>query len=88
MYRHFGIELTEEGLKAMSQYMIDNPRDNRPPHRFNFGSPDVIARARGALRSYQDYFGIPIEYLSAQFWAFRRLRQRLMSWVLSVGLLP
>jgi Sulfotransferase family len=61
MYRHFGIELTEEGSSAMSQYMIDNPRDSRPAHRFNFGSPDVVARARQALKSYQDYFGIPIE---------------------------
>jgi len=61
MYRHFGIELTEEGRNAMGQYMIDNPRDNRPPHRFNFGSADVVAHARQALQSYQDYFGIPIE---------------------------
>jgi hypothetical protein len=61
MYRHFGIELTEQGRMAMAQYMIDKPRDSRPPHRFNFGSPDVVARARKALQPYQDYFGIPIE---------------------------
>jgi hypothetical protein len=61
MYRHFGIELTEGGRKGIAQYMIDNPRDQRRPHRFNFGSPDVVARARQALQSYQDYFGIPIE---------------------------
>jgi hypothetical protein len=41
--------------------MIDNLRDNRPPRRFNFGSPEVVARARQALQSYQDYFGIPVE---------------------------
>jgi hypothetical protein len=45
----------------MSQYMIDNPRDSRPAHRFNFGSPDAVAHARQALQAYQDYFGIPIE---------------------------
>src|SRR5271155_775189 len=61
MYRHFGIELTEEGLAAIAQYMIDKPRDGRPPHRFNFGSTDVVERARQALQPYQDYFGIPIE---------------------------
>ena len=61
MYRHFGIEMTEEGRKAMQQYMIDNPRDSRPVHRLNLGTPDVVARARQALHSYQDYFGIPTE---------------------------
>jgi hypothetical protein len=61
MYRHFGLELTDEGRKGMGQYMIDNPRDNRPPHRFNFGTPDVVRRARTALQPYQDYFGIPNE---------------------------
>jgi Sulfotransferase family len=61
MYRHFGIELTDEGRKGMDQYMADNPRDNRPPHQFNFGSEDLIARTRATLKPYQDYFNIPTE---------------------------
>jgi len=61
IYRYFGFELTEEGRKAMDHYMIENPRDSRPPHRFNFGSEDVVARARKALQPYQDYFNIPNE---------------------------
>jgi hypothetical protein len=61
MYDHFGIELTEDGRKAMAQYMADNPRDNRPPHRFNAGSPEVVARARELLNPYQDFFGVPDE---------------------------
>lgn len=61
MYNHFGIELTEEGRSAMTQYMDDNPRDNRPPHRFNAGSPEVVARARELLKPYQDFFGVPDE---------------------------
>lgn len=61
MYRTFGIELTEEGRIAMRQYMIDNPRDSRPAHRFNLGDDDLIARTRATLKPYQDYFSIPSE---------------------------
>jgi hypothetical protein len=61
MYRTFGIELTEDGRRAMDQYMTDNPRDNRPPHQFNLGDEDLIARTRATLKPYQDYFNIPSE---------------------------
>ncbi|HTK65945.1 MAG TPA: sulfotransferase [Pseudonocardia sp.] len=61
MYRTFGIELTDEGRKAMQQYMNDNPRDNRPPHQFNLGDDDLVARTRATLKPYQDYFNIPSE---------------------------
>lgn len=52
MYTHFGIELTGAGLAAMRQYMADNPRDSRPAHRFNFGSADVVDRARATLLTH------------------------------------
>jgi hypothetical protein len=61
MYRHFGIEMTEEGRKALARYMADNPRDNRPPHQFPAGSPEVVARARDAFKSYQQRFDVPNE---------------------------
>lgn len=61
MYEHFGIELTEKGRQGMQQYLDDNPRDGRPPHSFNPGSPEAIANARKAFKAYQDYFDIPNE---------------------------
>ncbi|HTK64813.1 MAG TPA: sulfotransferase [Pseudonocardia sp.] len=61
MYRHFGIGMTEQGRAALAAFMRDNPRDNRPPHQFPAGSPDVVARARDAFKSYQERFGVPNE---------------------------
>jgi hypothetical protein len=61
MYDHFGIELTDEGRDAMTRYMAENPRDNRPPHQFSAGSDTAIARAREAFARYQQHFDIPSE---------------------------
>jgi hypothetical protein len=61
IYEHFGIELTEEGLGAMQKYMEDNPRDNRPPHRFSIGSGPAADRARIAFTAYQEQFNVPSE---------------------------
>jgi hypothetical protein len=61
MYRHFGIELTDEGRAGMEKYMADNPRDSRPPHQFSAGSPEVVARAHEAFARYEQYFNVPTE---------------------------
>ena len=61
MHRHFGIPLSGAGRSGMQQYLTDHPRDSRPPHLFNIGSEDAVARARQAFKRYQDYFNIPIE---------------------------
>ena len=61
MYRHFEIPLTAEGRHAMQKYLTDNPRDERPPHRFKAGSEDAIAKARKAYKRYQDYFNVQSE---------------------------
>lgn len=61
IYRHFGIEMTDAGRAALTRYMADNPRDNRPPHQFPAGSPEVVARARDAFKAYQQRFGVPDE---------------------------
>ena len=45
----------------MEKFLAENPRDGRPPHQFNIGSPDVVERARDAYRHYQNYFNIPQE---------------------------
>lgn len=61
IYRHFGISLSDQGRAAMAQFLVDLPRDGRPPHQFNIGSPDAVARARVAYQRYQNYFAVPEE---------------------------
>ena len=61
MYRHFGIALSDEGRGGIVKYLAEHPRDSRPPHKFNVGSDEAVARARQAFKRYQDYFNIPME---------------------------
>jgi uncharacterized protein YneF (UPF0154 family) len=61
MYRHFGIKLSDTSRLAMQKYLTDNPRDVRPAHKFNAGSPEVVARAREAFKRYQAKFNVPDE---------------------------
>ncbi len=61
MYDHFGIELTDSGREAMSRFMKENPRDNRPAHQFDIGSDAAVARVREAFARYQERFGVPVE---------------------------
>ena len=60
MYRHFGITLSDEGRIGMAQYLAENPRDARPPHKVDM-APDAIAHARQAYKLYQEYFNVPTE---------------------------
>lgn len=61
MYDHFGIALTDGGREAMSRFMKENPRDNRPAHQFDIGSDAAVARVREAFARYQERFGVPVE---------------------------
>ena len=61
IYDYFGIPLTDEGRAGMERYMADNPRDNRPPHRYPIPEGEELARAREVYGRYQDYFDIPTE---------------------------
>jgi hypothetical protein len=61
MYDHFGIALTDSGREAMSRFMNENPRDNRPAHQFDIGSDAAVARVREAFARYQERFGVPVE---------------------------
>jgi len=61
MYDHFGIAVTDSGREAMSRFMKENPRDNRPAHQFDIGSDAAVARVREAFARYQERFGVPVE---------------------------
>ncbi len=58
MYQHFDIPLSDAGRRGMAQYLADNPRDSRPPHRVDM-APEAMALAREAYKPYQDYFDVP-----------------------------
>jgi hypothetical protein len=60
MYRHFGLRLSEEGRRGMAQYLADNPRDARPPHKLTVSSA-AVAHARQVYQAYQAYFSVPSE---------------------------
>ncbi|NKI16048.1 sulfotransferase [Spongiibacter sp. KMU-166] len=62
MLEHFGIGLSAEGKASMEKYLSDNPRDSRPPHRFNPGTPESIAKAERDFKKYIDYFDVPSEH--------------------------
>jgi Sulfotransferase family len=62
MYRHFGISLSDRGRQAMVDYLRENPRDARPPHRFDPGTQEEVAEARKAYQRYQDYYQVPTEH--------------------------
>lgn len=61
IYSQFDLLLSAEERQVIAQYLADNPRDNRPPHKFDLGSKEQIAKERELYKRYQDYFGIPNE---------------------------
>lgn len=61
IHEYFGIELSAEGREGMARYMRENPRDNRPPHRYAAASGEALVTARQAYQRYQDYFRVPNE---------------------------
>ena len=60
-YAHLGLNMSDAGRRGMTKYLADNPRDARPKHQFNLGSPEIIAKAREAYIRYQVYFGVETE---------------------------
>jgi hypothetical protein len=61
IYEYFGIELTAGRRAVLQDWLAQNPRDSRPPHRFSLGSDAAVAKARTAYQRYQRYFAVPSE---------------------------
>ncbi|MEQ8835592.1 MAG: sulfotransferase [Lacipirellulaceae bacterium] len=61
MYAHFGFELSAESNLAVQNYINDNPRDSRPPHKFSLGSAQDVVNARAHFKRYQEHFAVPSE---------------------------
>jgi hypothetical protein len=60
IYRHFNILLSEKSRRAYETYIVNHPRDARPPHKFSI-APEVAQKAKDAFKFYKEYFGIPDE---------------------------
>ena len=61
IYQQFGIPMTSEGRNAMQRYMQARPREARPSHQYDTGSPDQVAKERQLFKRYSEYFGVPDE---------------------------
>ena len=61
IYDYFGIPLSSEAVNAMQHFVDTHPRDARPRHRFNPGTPEAADVARDAFARYQQRFGVTTE---------------------------
>jgi hypothetical protein len=61
VYQFFGWELSPEGRRAMVDYMAANPREARPAHAYDLGTPDEVTMERAAFEAYQHYFDVRSE---------------------------
>jgi hypothetical protein len=61
IYAHFGLRLSERGLRGMEEYVRLNPRTARPKHVYATGGAGETQRERALFRRYQDYFNVPDE---------------------------
>jgi hypothetical protein len=61
IYQYFSITFTERARAGIGQYIAENPREVRPPHKVDKGSEAMIARDRQTFRRYSGYFHVPNE---------------------------
>jgi Sulfotransferase family len=61
LYRDMGIQLTDRARQAMETYVRENPRDNRPTHKYNVGDAARLAEERKLFERYQTYFKVKTE---------------------------
>jgi hypothetical protein len=45
----------------MERYVAENPRTNRPTHKYGTGTGAMVSAERDAFRAYQEYFKVPNE---------------------------
>jgi hypothetical protein len=59
LYRHFGLDFTEEFACAIRAYIDSNPADKHGGHRHSFQDTGLdLAAKREKVRDYQEYFGV------------------------------
>jgi Sulfotransferase family len=61
LYRDMGIHLCEAGRVAIAAYLRDNPRENRPSHKYSDGDAARYDEERRLYERYQSYFSVKAE---------------------------
>ncbi|MET0547551.1 MAG: hypothetical protein ABWZ40_14725, partial [Caulobacterales bacterium] len=61
IHAYFKLPFSEQSRKVLEDYMRENPRDNRPPHKISPETRAAVDRDRVAFKRYMDYFGVPDE---------------------------
>lgn len=61
VYAHFGLELTDDTIGRMQQYVASKPKGKFGKHTYDLDSPEDVSKERAAFRRYQERYGIPSE---------------------------
>jgi hypothetical protein len=61
IHDYFRLPFSAQSREVLEQYMRQNPRTNRPPHKVSAETRAAVDRDRPAFKRYQDYFGVPDE---------------------------
>lgn len=61
VYDFFGIDVPPSSFDAMAALIEKNKANRPPPHKYDIGTPEQIAREREIYQRYQTYFQVPSE---------------------------
>ena len=61
IHKYFNLPFSAQSRATLEEYMRQNPRDKRPPHKVSVETRAVVERDRPAFKRYQEYFGVPNE---------------------------
>jgi hypothetical protein len=61
IHKYFNLPFSAKSRAVLEEYMRQNPRDMRPPHKVSAETRAAVDRDRPAFKRYMDYFGVPDE---------------------------
>jgi hypothetical protein len=61
IHDYFHLPFGAHGREVLEEYLRQNPRDKRPPHKVSAETRAAVDKDRPAFKRYQDYFGVPNE---------------------------
>ncbi len=62
IHDYFHLPFTADSRRVLENYMRQNPRDKRPPHKVSAETRAAVEKDRPAFKRYQEYFGVPDEH--------------------------
>jgi hypothetical protein len=61
IHKYFNLPFSAKSRAVLEEYMRQNPRDMRPPHKVSAETRAAVDRDRPAFKRYMDYFGVQDE---------------------------